>query len=101
MQGQDNAVQAAQRAQEIKTALSQIVTQAQQVETVTESVSQSTQQQSDAISDISKNIAIIFDKSAENVSGAEQIVQAAVTISDSAIDMDKLIAQYNVAENKR
>ncbi|TMO55844.1 methyl-accepting chemotaxis protein [Pseudoalteromonas aurantia] len=101
MQGQDNAVQAAQRAQEIKTALSQIVTQAQQVETVTESVSQSTQQQSDAISDISKNIAIIFEKSAENVSGAEQIVQAAVTISDSAIDMDKLIAQYNVAENKR
>ncbi|WP_249930413.1 methyl-accepting chemotaxis protein [Pseudoalteromonas aurantia] len=101
MQGQDNAVQAAQRAQEIKTALSQIVTQAQQVETVTESVSQSTQQQSDAISDISKNIAIIFDKSAENVSGAEQIVQAAVTISDAAIDMDKLIAQYNVAENKR
>ncbi|WP_249348623.1 methyl-accepting chemotaxis protein [Pseudoalteromonas citrea] len=101
MQGQDNAVQAAQRAQEIKAALSQIVTQAQQVETVTESVSQSTQQQSDAISDISKNIATIFDKSAENVSGAEQIVQAAVAISDSAIDMDKLIAQYNVAENKR
>lgn len=37
----------------------------------------------------------------ENVSGAEQIVKAAVAISDSAVDMDKLIAQYNMAENKR
>jgi methyl-accepting chemotaxis protein len=99
MQGQDNAVQAAKRAQEIQTALTQIVAQAQQVETVTESVSQSTQQQSDAISDISKSISTMLDKSTENVCGAEQIVQAAMVIFDAATDMDKLIAQYNVADS--
>ncbi|MBQ4852581.1 methyl-accepting chemotaxis protein [Pseudoalteromonas sp. MMG012] len=96
IKGKENAIEAAERAEEIKSALNKIVTQAQQVEKVTESVSISTQQQSEAIGDVGEHIAVIFNKSAENVTGAEQIALAALRISDAAENMDSLIEQYTV-----
>ncbi len=97
-QGKDNALEAANRAEEIKLALATIVEQAKQVEAVTEAVSLNTQQQSNAIEEVSKNIVDIYQKATENVSGAEEIAKAATNIAGSAIDMDELIERYKVSK---
>lgn len=96
--GKDNALQAAERAEKIKAALSLIVDQATKVESVTESVSISTQQQSDAIEEVSQNILVVFNKASETVTGAEEIAQAAAHIAEEAVKMDTLIDQYTVFE---
>ena len=94
--GKDNAIAAAERAEQIKHALEEIVSQVKNVESVTHSVSINTKEQENAIGKVNGNINEIYDKAVENVAGAEQIAIAAKQIIQSADDMDKMIERYTV-----
>ena len=93
--GQENAIAASHQAELIKAALDRITTQIDEVKGVTDSVTLSTQEQAQSIEEINTNIENIFQQATENVSGAEQIAVAAVSIADSAVEMDNQIEKYN------
>ncbi|REL30002.1 methyl-accepting chemotaxis protein [Thalassotalea euphylliae] len=93
--GKKNAMAASHQAELIKAALDRITTQIDEVKNVTDSVTVSTKEQAQSIEEINTNIENIFQQATENVSGAEQIAVAAVTIADSAVDMDNQIEKYN------
>ena len=95
-QGKENALQAASRADEIKLALGEIVEQAKQVEANMDEVSMNTQNQRNAIDQVNEKIVDIFQKSSENVVGAEQIAVAASHIAESSMNMDDLIDRYKL-----
>ena len=90
------SLQAADRADEIRTALGEIVEQAKQVETNMGEVSVSTQHQRDAIDEVNEKIFEIFQKASENVVDAEQIAVAASHIAESSMNMDDLIERYKL-----
>ena len=95
--GKEKAQQAAENALDIKEALARIVSEAEQVQSIAETVSNSTREQGEAISHVTERIAAISEMANENVVGAEQISVAAQNISQSAVQMDDLIARYKVA----
>ena len=55
-----------------------------------------TQNQRNAIDQVNEKIVDIFQKSSENVVGAEQIAVAASHIAESSMNMDDLIDRYKL-----
>ena len=92
--GQKNALLASQQSELIKIVLDKITAQVLSVQTVTGKVSVNTQEQASAINNVNNNLATIFEQAIQNVSGADQIGNAASNITNSATDMNAQIERY-------
>lgn len=93
-QGRDNAILASEQAQNIQSALEQIVKQIEGVQEVTATVSVNTSEQQKAIEEVNQNIVHINNQASENVVAASQITASALTVSDTAQKMDGKIKNY-------
>ncbi|MEE4244513.1 MAG: methyl-accepting chemotaxis protein [Kangiellaceae bacterium] len=95
-EGIEMAMAVADNAGQLKQSLGEIVSNAQNVDSVTEVVSINIEEQAKALNEVTESIVMIYGQATENVSGAQQIQVASSNIAKLAMQMNAMISSYKL-----